>query len=450
VLTALEHAGVVDRLGAAQERLRRDAGLWQARALLLPHALDLAVGPLRRGGLDPLVFKGPTLAARYPRPALRPMVDIDLILPTGSHDRAVGLLTRAGWSVDHAIDSRRHDTTLVHPDLPSLPLEVHDALDTPRERATRLTADQLWSRRVPVTCFGVETTTLPAEDELVALAVHAAKPYHCFDRLIWLVDLVVAGASAPGGQGLDWQLVVRLADRARCRTIVAVSVILAGQLGLDAPEEARGLPRSPWRRRALAPLFDGQWPLTPPSVRTRRIARFALPDRAATRARLYIGEEPWRHPRELLRDAPRTVRRMATPRRPRTGIATASMVLAAGLRLAPAQAVWRAVDAVSHRLPKRRLELEDPAETAALLGSRIDAVLGSPVIGVRGRCLKRSLILYAMLRRRGLRPRWTVGHLVDAGGGFAVHAWCSLDGVAVAEPPGIADVYRGLLTREPE
>jgi hypothetical protein len=458
VLRSLELSGACGHVGGGIEQLREDADMWRARSLLLPAALQLSIKPLQTSGMQPLIFKGPTLAVRYPTSALRPMVDIDLLLPAEAHRDAVAALNAGGWAVTLPIDALRHDTTLHHPDVPMIGLELHAALDTWRERATRLRAEQLTSSRVAVSCFGVETTMLPPEEELVALAVHAGKPFHCFDRLIWMVDLVVAAASANGGAGLDWERVADLAGQARCRTVLAVALTQAGRLGLEAPAQLRRLPRSRWRRAALAPLLEREWPLDPPTLRVRRISRFALPDDAATRVRLYAGEQPWRDPRDLLRDGPRAVRRLVAGARPgriakgrrhRTAIALASVTLAATLRLAPTPVVWRGVDLWARALPHRRLEGDDAADVAAMLGTRIDAVLGSPVVGVRGRCLKRSLILYGMLRRRGLRPRWTVGHLVSADGGFAVHAWCSLNGAAVAEPPGIADVYRGLLVREP-
>ena len=70
--------------------------------LLIPRAVALAVRPLTEAGLEPLVFKGPAVAARYPEPGLRPMDDIDLLLPAADHRRALDALAGAGWQVARA------------------------------------------------------------------------------------------------------------------------------------------------------------------------------------------------------------------------------------------------------------------------------------------------------------------------------------------------------------
>src|SRR5207253_1169413 len=78
----------------------REAGMRRAQAaVLLPMAVSLAIEPLTGVGLEPVVFKGPALAARYPSPGLRPMDDLDVLPPAAQHDRGVSLLLRAGRSV---------------------------------------------------------------------------------------------------------------------------------------------------------------------------------------------------------------------------------------------------------------------------------------------------------------------------------------------------------------
>ena len=51
---------------------------------------------LRRGGLNPVVMKGSTCAARYPSPELRTGGDIDLYIPEGEFQRALELLKASG------------------------------------------------------------------------------------------------------------------------------------------------------------------------------------------------------------------------------------------------------------------------------------------------------------------------------------------------------------------
>jgi len=54
------------------------------------------LGILRSGGLEPVVMKGSTCAARYPAPEMRTCGDIDLYVPEADFPRAVELLRAAG------------------------------------------------------------------------------------------------------------------------------------------------------------------------------------------------------------------------------------------------------------------------------------------------------------------------------------------------------------------
>ena len=83
---ALGAADARDALGPERALLGGVADAFRMEAvLLIPRAVALAVRPLTDAGLEPVVFKGPALAARYPEPGLRPMEDIDLLLPRADH-----------------------------------------------------------------------------------------------------------------------------------------------------------------------------------------------------------------------------------------------------------------------------------------------------------------------------------------------------------------------------
>jgi transglutaminase superfamily protein len=59
-------------------------------------------------------------------------------------------------------------------------------------------------------------------------------------------------------------------------------------------------------------------------------------------------------------------------------------------------------------------------------------------------CLTRSLVLYAMLRQHGHRPRLHVGVEGDSRA-FAAHAWVTLDGRPIEQPPGVGTRFRSLV-----
>ena len=60
-------------------------------------------------------------------------------------------------------------------------------------------------------------------------------------------------------------------------------------------------------------------------------------------------------------------------------------------------------------------------------------------------CLTRSLVLYAMLRQHGYRPRFVVG-VMGAQARFAAHAWVLLDGIPLGDPRGAVEGYSQLLS----
>lgn len=66
------------------------------RNLKLGEVEKEVLGILRGGGLDPVVMKGSSCAARYPSPELRTGGDIDLYVPEADFQRAVELLGAAG------------------------------------------------------------------------------------------------------------------------------------------------------------------------------------------------------------------------------------------------------------------------------------------------------------------------------------------------------------------
>jgi hypothetical protein len=301
---ALGMAGLGDREDLLGGRLRANADLWRVQtAMLLPDAVAAAVRPLTDAGLEPLIFKGPALADRYPEPGLRPMDDIDLILPSAQHPTALALLERAGWKVLSERAGVHYDTYLSHPKLPGLPLELHWDVALWRDRANRLRGKAMWRRRTPTSCFGVGAFGLPIEEELVALAAHAGKPFHHFQRLIWSVDISVVINHAGGS--LDWDRLRHTARRDRCGIVLAVALNHARRLGVAVPDALAEVPSGRTRQAILSPLLHEAWPLTDPDPALRHQLRYALSDSWGRQAMLVVGEvtegKPWHIPRATAR-----------------------------------------------------------------------------------------------------------------------------------------------------
>jgi hypothetical protein len=261
---ALGAAGAREELGTAGEALGGAAQAYAMEAvLLIPRAVALAVAPLMQAGLEPVVFKGPAVAARYPDSGLRPMEDIDLLLPRSDHTRALAALGDAGWRVVRPAARDLYDTVLAHDEVPTLLLELHYGLEGASQKVTALDPASLWQARIPIDCAGTAAFGLPPAEELVVLAAHAGKPHHGFARLVWIADLAMLTVDAAGGgRNIDWDRVHAVATQSRCRTVVGAALALARRAGVDAPIERFPLPTRGWRGEAMRQLSSVTWPLT--------------------------------------------------------------------------------------------------------------------------------------------------------------------------------------------
>jgi Uncharacterised nucleotidyltransferase len=273
------------------ERLRRDVKANQARELILwPRLASILLQPLAAADLTPLVFKGAALVGRYPSAGTRPLDDIDLVMPKDAHGDLLKVMSEAGWRV-RPKHGASYETLVVHPELPGLPVELHSEIAVAGERSCRLTAAELWRHRRLTSVARGPAFGLPPELEIVALATHAAKPFHVFGRLMWSVDVaVVIAAAQREGAGFDWELLERLASDAAAVTQVAVALTHAKYLGVDSPPRLREVAARGSRRAALEPILSEDWPLMPKQGMGRSGIAYALIDDHVLRAR-YAADE---------------------------------------------------------------------------------------------------------------------------------------------------------------
>jgi hypothetical protein len=285
----LSTADASGALGSSEAPLRSLVDVYRMEAqLLLPRAVSLALTPLTDIGLEPVVLKGPALAIRYHDLGLRPMEDIDLLLPLRDHTRALAALKAAGWSVARSAEHGAYDTALMHPDVPSFALELHYGLESSSQRVTTLDPVRLWESRQPLDCLGARAFGLPLEEEIVFLAAHAGKPHHSFVRLVWIADFAtVVGVAEESGSGVDWARVRQIADDGSCLTVVAAALALAAHAGVVAPDDLFPLPQRGWRGDAIRQLVDVEWPLTHLELPGYHL-NYALTDNRALRMRILL------------------------------------------------------------------------------------------------------------------------------------------------------------------
>lgn len=119
-------------------------------------------------------------------------------------------------------------------------------------------------------------------------------------------------------------------------------------------------------------------------------------------------------------------------------------VLAWSITVLPVVQLWmrlRGLDRTARRMA-RWSDLEqrpfDP-DVPFLLAEPIAIVAGRPIVG--SRCLGRSLLLWFLLRRKGIDAELVIGSLAPADGLLAAHAWVEVAGVPVNDEPRVRDRY---------
>ncbi|HJU66990.1 MAG TPA: lasso peptide biosynthesis B2 protein [Gemmatimonadaceae bacterium] len=115
----------------------------------------------------------------------------------------------------------------------------------------------------------------------------------------------------------------------------------------------------------------------------------------------------------------------------------AAIVVPMALRILPFRATLALCDAWPRASRARA--------SAAALARRVDRWLAWGRGLWRPTCLTRTVVLYAMLRQHGHRPRLHIGTTGPAQE-FRAHAWLSLGDLPVGEPDPALGGYRTLLT----
>ena len=165
----------------AWERLRLAYFASARRNVQLYRELRTVLRCLRSSGIKVIVLKGAYLAeAVYGDVALRPMCDVDLMVPKTELARAKTVLLEMGgvqlqpngnelfWREHH------HPPPVV---LRGLSIELHWTITDPTG-PVRIDAAGLWNRAHAVTIAGVEVIALSPEDLLMHLCLHLGCDHH--------------------------------------------------------------------------------------------------------------------------------------------------------------------------------------------------------------------------------------------------------------------------------
>lgn len=206
VFDRLRGLGVDDPLLPRLRGLHRRA--WYANRMLL-HRAGEVLQRLHEAGMRTMVLKGAALIAGYYRgPGLRPMGDVDVLVPADRAREAIGILERDGWSLvgEHDPAERVIEHGVGYSDGEGTKVDIHwRALDPAPPEAGRW-ADPFWERAVPAEVGGVATWAPCPADLLLQVCAHGA----VWDQGVgpyWVADAVLVMRAGE----VDWGRLVTLA-----------------------------------------------------------------------------------------------------------------------------------------------------------------------------------------------------------------------------------------------
>jgi hypothetical protein len=242
----LASSGLDDPLLARGRRAQ--SLVWGRNQALLRAAAPVIEG-LEQQGIPVLLLKGAALASAYGSFALRPMNDVDLLVPTADAGRARAICTAAGFSASYWLPASC--LPLVHAmgyrDAGGRELDLHwHAL----WECCQPDADaDLWRRAVPLRVGGREVLGLAPSDQALHVVAHGLR-WSAPPSVHWLADLVLVLRGPIGA--LRWEDLVAAAV-AKGLVLQLRSVLVYARDRLQAPVPApvlADLRRLPVRRGA--------------------------------------------------------------------------------------------------------------------------------------------------------------------------------------------------------
>jgi hypothetical protein len=134
----------------------------------------------------------------------------------------------------------------------------------------------------------------------------------------------------------------------------------------------------------------------------------------------------------------RRIARLRSLRREQWGVVLASLVLLPAVQFSLRfRGFKRTARTLAQHSARRALPAE-PAEARAI-AEAVRLVAGRPAIGAR--CLGRSLVLWFLLRRRGVDAELVIGADAPRGGVLPAHAWVELAGEPINDAPNIRERF---------
>lgn len=217
-------------LGDLSTRLRNQVHRTAAENLRKAGALRAIAGAFREAGIACVALKGAYLAeAVYRELSVRPMSDLDLLVPLASAEAAARTLRELGYRSEAAGDDSVAAKGLKH--LPEfrdesgdIVVELHCHVTSPGEPG-HIDVAELWTRSQPVTLAGAQMLALAPEDLLLVLCAHVAYEHEFEFDLRPFCDVAQVTRCCP----IDWDAVLERARRWRWERGVYMTLRLAAE-----------------------------------------------------------------------------------------------------------------------------------------------------------------------------------------------------------------------------
>jgi len=231
------HPGAAPAAAVADVRTR--ARVEAMQSLTLAGELATLTERLERAGVPALALKGPALGAlAYGDFALRPQMDVDLLVHPEHVDRALAVLAEAGFT--------KHYDLAPGQEAAFRGVEYHHALAgeggrsvelhwgiIKRQFALRAGESLWWTGTQGVSLGGRTVRTLSNEATIVYLAIHGGK--HEWPHVRWIGDIAAVARLAP----MDWGAVERASRALGTLRMTRLALALASDVcGAVLPESA--------------------------------------------------------------------------------------------------------------------------------------------------------------------------------------------------------------------
>lgn len=195
---------------------------WCSNQKLFYRAAGVIHG-LEQAGIATLALKGSAASVAYYRDTgVRPMADIDLLVPYERAAAAVQALGRIGWKPARPrvpdLIRYQHSVRMVHETGEALDLHWHVLAECVHRDADR----GFWQRAVPIRILDASSRALGPADSLLHAVVHGMR-WNAEPTVRWVADAMTILHASPGA--IDWEVLEREARAQR--------VVLRLHMGLD-------------------------------------------------------------------------------------------------------------------------------------------------------------------------------------------------------------------------